>query len=230
MGDVAANWQAVQGRIVKAAARVGRDFQGIRVIAVSKTVPGERIQEAIEAGVTDVGENRVQEARQKIEVLGRGCRWHMIGHLQHNKVKYIFDLFDVVHSVDSVDLARVIDREGRRRSRTMEVLIQVKLGGEETKSGLEPSELLTTLEEMTLLPFLSIRGLMVIPPFFSNPEESRPFFRQLRQIREGIMSRGIHGISLEELSMGMSHDFEVAVEEGATMVRIGTAIFGPRTL
>ena len=230
MGDVAANWQAVQGRIVKAAARAGRDFQGIRVIAVSKTVPGERIQEAIEAGVTDVGENRVQEARQKIEVLGRGCRWHMIGHLQHNKVKYIFDLFDVVHSVDSVGLAQAIDREGRKRSRTMEVLIQVKLGEEETKSGLEPSELLIALEEMALLPFLSIRGLMVIPPFSSHPEESRPFFRQLRQMREEIMSRGIRGISLEELSMGMSHDFEVAVEEGATMVRIGTAIFGPRTL
>jgi pyridoxal phosphate enzyme (YggS family) len=112
----------------------------------------------------------------------------------------------------------------------MEVLIQVKLGGEETKSGLEPSELLIALEEMAMLSFLSIRGLMVIPPFFSHPEESRPFFRQLRHIREGIMSHGIHGISLEELSMGMSHDFEVAVEEGATMVRIGTAIFGPRTL
>ncbi|MFQ5904365.1 MAG: YggS family pyridoxal phosphate-dependent enzyme, partial [Candidatus Binatia bacterium] len=182
MGEVAANWEAVRERVARAAARVGRDPQEIRIIAVGKTVPVERIREAIEAGVTDLGENRVQEARQKIGVLGRGPRWHLIGHLQRNKVKYLFDLFDLVHSVDSLALAREIDHEGRKRRQRIEVLVQVNLGGEETKSGLEPTELQHFLEETASLSSLSIRGLMSIPPFLPDPEEVRPFFRQLKRL------------------------------------------------
>ena len=228
MGEVAANWQIVQERVNIAAARAGRDSQEIRIIAVGKTVSVERIKEAVEAGVTDLGENRVQEAREKIGILGRGPRWHLIGHLQRNKAKYIFDLFDMVHSVDSLALAREIDHEGRKRGRKMEVLVQVNLGEEDTKSGLDPSKVLPALQETASLSSLSIRGLMSIPPFFSDPEEVRPFFKQLRQLAQEIAGRKIPGVSLQELSMGMSHDFEVAVEEGATMIRVGTAIFGSR--
>lgn len=229
MSEIAANLRAVQERIERAAAKTGRGPCNIRLVAVSKTVPVARIQEAIAAGVTDLGENRVQEAREKAESLGRQVRWHLIGHLQRNKVKYIFPLFDVIHSVDSVALAQEIGQEAEKRGWPgIDLLLQVHMGGEETKSGFEPEGLSSAVEEVARLPRLNVKGLMAIPPYLPDPEEVRPYFRQLRQLAGEIRRREIPGISMEELSMGMSHDFEVAIEEGATLVRVGTAIFGVR--
>ena len=152
----------------------------------------------------------------------------MIGHLQRNKVKYIFDLFDMVHSVDNLSLAQEIDKAGRKHERAMDVLIQVNISGEETKFGAEVADARHMIREIASLSYVSVKGLMTIPPFFDDPEDSRPYFKRLRELRDEIGREGIEGISLKELSMGMSNDFEVAVEEGATMVRVGTAIFGPR--
>jgi len=228
MTSIANNLKSVQHRIEEAARRVGRDPAQIKLVAVSKTIPISVIQEGIEAGIRILGENRVQEARNKIGQLGKPVEWHLVGHLQKNKVKYIFDLFDLVHSVDSIPLAQEINKEGIKRNRTMEVLIQVNIAGEQTKSGLPPKELIPTLKAIAPLTHISIRGLMTMPPFFSDPEQVRPFFSELKALADKVKREGIEGITMEELSMGMSHDFEIAIEEGATMVRVGTAIFGPR--
>ncbi|MBI2877042.1 MAG: YggS family pyridoxal phosphate-dependent enzyme [Candidatus Tectomicrobia bacterium] len=229
MSEIAANLRAVQERIAQAAARAGRTPGSIRLVAVSKTVSVARIQEAIAAGVRDLGENRVQEAREKVEILGRPVRWHLIGHLQRNKVRYIFQLFDLIHSVDSIELAQEISREAEKRGHPeIDLLLQVHLSEEETKSGFEPEALLRAIEEIARLPHLRVQGLMTIPPYLPEPEEVRLCFRRLKQLAEEIRQRGIPGVSMDELSMGMSHDFEVAIEEGATLVRVGTAIFGAR--
>ena len=221
---------SVRARIAAAAVRSARRGEDINLIAISKTHPAAVVSKLIELGATDIGENRVQEAEEKIVEVGRNkARWHLVGHLQANKAKRAVNLFDVIHSLDSIDLARRLDRlcveEGREK---LSVLIQVDLGQEETKSGVEESELEQLVEGLGPLERLELTGLMTLPPFFENPEQSRPFFYRLRQLRDQLAGRGAFGDRNGELSMGMTNDFEVAIEEGATMVRVGTAIFGER--
>src|SRR5712691_11297405 len=218
MEDVQANLERVRERIARAARRAGRRPEDILLIGVSKTVPAERVREAIAAGLPALGENRVQEAREKIRALGRPVPWHLIGHLQTNKVKDALELFDVIQSVDRLALASEI---ARRATRPVDLLIEVNLGGEPSKSGFARSEVKPALDALRSMPMLRVRGLMAIPPAVDEPEKARLWFRALRELRDGA--------GLAELSMGMSGDFEVAIEEGATMVRVGTAIFGERT-
>jgi PLP dependent protein len=228
MRTVADNLSAVQERIAKAAARVGRDPEGIRLVAVTKTMPVERIREAIEAGQGVFGENRVQEAAAKVQSVGREVHWHLIGHLQRNKVKFVCDLFDLIESVDSLALARDIDAHAARRGIVMPMLIQVNIGDETTKSGVAAAEAMPLVQQVAALSHVEIRGLMCVPPAVELAEHARAYFIELRTLAERIAADRIPSVSMAELSMGMSHDFEVAIEEGATMVRVGSAIFGPR--
>ena len=220
MPDVAENLTRVQERVARAAERAGRRPDGVLLIGVSKTVDVARIRAAVAAGLGALGENRVQEARDKIAELGRGVQWHLVGHLQTNKVRDALELFDVIHSVDRIDLARELDRRARARGRTIDAFVQVNVGGELSKGGWPPEAVETAVGAVSALAGLKVRGLMTIPPAVERPEDARAWFRMLRKLAER------HG--LPELSMGMSADFEVAIEEGATMVRVGTAIFGPR--
>ncbi|HOG12965.1 MAG TPA: YggS family pyridoxal phosphate-dependent enzyme [Smithellaceae bacterium] len=215
-------------RIAAAAIRAGRDPAGIRLMAVSKTVEPERIRQALDAGITLLGENYVQEAREKIPVVGRPAVWHMIGHLQTNKVKYVVNLFDWIHSVDRLELARELDKRAGQRSRRLNVLIEVNVSGEASKNGAAPGQVLELVRQISILPNVSVRGLMTMPPYSDDPENSRPCFIVLRQLRDEIVSAALPGISMDELSMGMTDDFEVAIEEGATIIRVGRAIFGER--
>jgi pyridoxal phosphate enzyme (YggS family) len=200
------------------------------LIAISKTHPTPVVKQVIDLGATDLGENRVQEAEGKIVEIGREhVRWHLVGHLQANKARRAVNLFDVIHSLDSLELARRLDRLCVEEAReSLPILIQVDLGHEETKSGIDESELTHLVESLGPLKRLKLIGLMTLPPFFDDPEQSRPFFRRLRELRDELNQRGAFGDRTGELSMGMTHDFEVAIEEGATMVRVGTAIFGAR--
>ena len=228
--QLAVRLAAIRARIAAAAKNCGREPDAVRLIAISKTHPASVIKRVIEFGALDLGENRVQEAEEKISELGRdAARWHLVGHLQANKARRAVNLFDVIHSLDSVDLARRLDRlcqeEGREK---LAVLVQVDLGQEETKSGVDESELTHLVEGLGPLRRLELTGLMTLPPFFDDPEQSRLFFRRLRQLRDELAARGAFGDGKGELSMGMTNDFEVAIEEGATMVRVGTAIFGER--
>ena len=220
----------VRDRITAAAVRCGRAREDVRLIAISKTHPAAMVKQLIEFGAVDIGENRVQEAEQKIAEIGRDkARWHLVGHLQANKSRRAVALFDVIHSLDSLDLARRLDRlcaeEGREK---LPVLVQIDLGHEETKSGIDESELDDFVDALGSFTRLELCGLMTLPPFFDDAEQSRPFFRRLRKLRDKLAARGAFGIGKGELSMGMTHDFEIAIEEGATMVRVGTAIFGER--
>ena len=221
----------VRARIAAAAASCGRDAREVTLIAISKTHPAAAVEQLIELGATDIGENRVQEAEEKITAVGREkVRWHLVGHLQANKARRAVKLFDVVHSLDSIDLAQRLDRLCMEEDiERLRVLIQVDLGHEETKTGIDESELPQLMEALGPLRRLELIGLMTLPPFFDNPEDNRPFFRKLRELRDELGARGAFGDRKGELSMGMTHDFAVAIEEGATMVRIGTAIFGERT-
>jgi pyridoxal phosphate enzyme (YggS family) len=221
----------VRARIAKAAVRSGRVLEDIRLVAIGKTHAAEALRMAITAGVTDLGENRVQEAEAKINELGRGTvRWHLVGHLQPNKVRRAVRCFDLIHSVDSSSLAMRLDRiSGDEGIEKLPILVQVDLGGEETKSGVTEAELPRLLDTIAEFSRLKCDGLMTLPPFFENPEDVRPYFRRLRELRDEFRIRGYFESSRGELSMGMTHDFEVAIEEGATMVRVGTAIFGERT-
>jgi hypothetical protein len=225
---IADNLASIQERISKAALRAGRDPAAIRLVAVSKTVSAESIREAIAAGVTILGENYVQEARNKIARIGKQVEWHFIGHLQSNKARSAVDLFSMIHSVDRLSLAEALNQEANKQGKILPVLIQVNISGEESKSGINPQETLQLLERIAGLQHLSVQGLMTMPPWFEDPEDARPHFNALRKLREELANIKIHGVSLQELSMGMSGDFEVAIEEGATLVRVGTAIFGPR--
>ena len=221
--QLGARLASIRAQIEAAALNCGRLPQDVTLVAISKTHPASLIKTAIELGVTDVGENRVQEAEQKINEVGRTkARWHLVGHLQANKARRAVQLFDVIHSLDSLELAQRLDRlcgeEGRE---TLPVLIQVDLGHEETKSGIDESSLPQLLDGLAGLSRVQLIGLMTLPPFFDDPDQARPFFRTLRELRDKWVPNG-------ELSMGMTHDFAVAIEEGATMVRIGTAIFGER--
>jgi pyridoxal phosphate enzyme (YggS family) len=220
MQDIRTNLERVRERIARAAERAGRRAEDVLLVGVSKTVDVPRIRAAVAAGLLALGENRVQEARDKIAEVGRTVAWHLIGHLQTNKVRDALELFDVIHSVDRIDLARELDRRVRAKGRTVDVLVQVNMGGELSKGGWPPEAVETAVEAVSALAGLRLRGLMTIPPAVDRAEDARGWFRALRKLAER------HGVP--ELSMGMSADFEVAIEEGATMVRVGTAIFGPR--
>lgn len=228
---IAGRLAAVRAKISQAAERAGRDPAAVTLVAVSKTFPVERIRAAIAAGVTDLGENRVQEAQVKIPALGAaGVRWHLIGHLQSNKARAALALFDVIHSVDSLALAETLSRRVAAArpddDRPLDVLFEVNVAGEATKQGFAPEALLAAAPALAALPRLRPRGLMTIAPRMADPEDARPVFRALRGLRDRL-APAVAG-SFDDLSMGMSHDYAVAVEEGATLVRIGTAIFGAR--
>ncbi len=228
MGSIAENLNRVRERMAEAAARSGRSVEAITLVAVTKTVPIERIQEAIAAGVKHLGENRVQEAREKIPRIDADVIWHMIGHLQRNKAKYAVELFDMVQSVDNLPLAQELDKRAARVQRVMPVLIEVNTSGEPTKFGVEPAQALNLAREVDNLPHLQLRGFMTIAALSDDMERVRDCFKQLREIFENARVKSWERATIDVLSMGMSHDFEVAIEEGATMVRIGSAIFGPR--
>ena len=226
--DVAANLKAVRERIARTARAAGRDPNEILLVAVSKAVDVERIRRAIAAGVPALGENRVQEARAKIATLGRQVPWHLVGTLQTNKARDAVLLFDLIHSLDRVELGRELDRRARGAGKVLDVLVEVNVAGEASKAGLSPDELKGAMEEFAGLALLRVRGLMTIPPPAEDPETSRPWFKQLRELAALVKGWGVEGVQMAHLSMGMSADFEVAIQEGATIVRIGTAIFGPR--
>ncbi len=227
--DISSRVEKIHRRIEAAAARAGRSAESVRLVVVTKYRAVAQIEEAIRAGVTDIGENRVREAEQKQSTLAeKDVAWHLVGHLQSNKAKRAVVMFDWIHSVDSIEIARRLSRQATEQEKTQRVLVQVDLAGEEAKSGLPAGEIFGALEEMSRLECLSVEGLMVLPPYLPDPEEVRPYFARLRELSDAARARGCARGPLEELSMGMSHDFEVAIEEGATMVRIGTALFGER--
>lgn len=218
----------VKDRINKAAFKCGRDPESIHLVAVSKTISTNRVREAIMAGVTTLGENYVQEARDKFNVLGTfPVSWHFIGHLQSNKAKYAVRLFDLIHSVDTLKLAHELNKQANKVNKIQDVLIQINISKEPSKSGSDIQNAANLIKDIVLLENLSVKGLMAMPPFFNNPEKARPYFTALRVLRDQIQEV-FPGVVLNELSMGMTGDFEVAIEEGATLVRIGTAIFGER--
>jgi pyridoxal phosphate enzyme (YggS family) len=225
--DIADNIARVNHRIGEACRRAGRDPLEVKLIAVTKTVEIDRIRQAIQQGLRSFGENYVQEALPKIEQLDRDLEWHFIGRLQSNKVKYVVNTFHLIHSVDRSSLVREINRRAPQERR-VPILLQVDLAGEQTKSGVPPANLQQFLMETLDQPHLQVQGLMTMPPFFDELERARPYFRALRRWRDRLREFVTPPHTLKELSMGMTGDFEVAIEEGATMVRIGTAIFGPR--
>ena len=229
---IAENVATVRERIARAAARVGRKPESVTLMAVSKTVEPERIRQAYAAGLRVFGENRVQEFQDKSSALSgwNGAEWHLIGHLQSNKANRASEIFDAVDSVDSLRLAERLDRAAAAGNKVLPVLIEMNIGGEQSKNGvpLDSPELESLLSGAEQLGHLQVRGLMAVPPLASNPEAARPYFRVLRDLRDSIATRRLPRVAMDVLSMGMSHDFEVAVEEGSTCVRVGTAIFGER--
>jgi pyridoxal phosphate enzyme (YggS family) len=225
MSEIRENFLRVMERIEKAARRVGRDPREIKLVAVSKTVESARIRDAIEAGVSILGENYVQEAQKKIGEIGRSVAWHFIGHLQSNKAKYAVRLFDMIHSLDSLLLSEELNRRAEQADRFVKVMIEVNLSRETTKFGADEDRVMNFAKGILNLRRLSLEGLMTMPPYFDSPEMSQPYYVELRELREKMVREGI---PMKELSMGMSNDFEIAIEEGATYVRVGTAIFGPR--
>ena len=226
--NIADNINTIKQRIVSAAVKCGRDPDSIKLLAVTKTIPTEYIIKAIDAGITMLGENYVQEAKDKIAAIGSRARWHMIGHLQTNKAKYAVTLFDYVHSVDRLELAQELDKRAGLINRKLNVLIEVNVSGEKSKSGIPAADAPALIKQIAGLENLVVRGLMTMAPYSHNPENARPYFSALRNLRDNISRQQIPGIQMEELSMGMTDDFEVAIEEGATIVRIGRAIFGKR--
>ena len=226
--DLQENLKQVEENIQIACKNAGRDRREVTLIAVSKTKPVEMLQTIYNLGPRDFGENKVQEMCEKMEVLPDDIRWHMIGHLQRNKVKYIIDKVSMVHSVDSVRLAEAIEKEAAKKDICMPVLIEVNVAGEESKFGLSVEEVLPFLEEISSYEHLQVKGLMTIAPFVANPEENREVFQKLKKLSVDIAAKNINNVNMSVLSMGMTNDYQVAVEEGATMVRVGTGIFGER--
>jgi pyridoxal phosphate enzyme (YggS family) len=218
----------IHSRIDAAAARSGRDPGEVRLVAVSKTRPAEDVSAAFRAGQLVFGENYVQELNAKAAVVQEPVEWHFIGHLQSNKVKYVAGLVKLIHSVDRISLAEEISRQWGRLGKSCDVLVQVNIAGEATKSGTTEEGALQLVEAISRLPHLQVKGLMTMPPFFDDPEAARPYFRELKRLAGLIDAEGIPGVEMKELSMGMSGDFEAAIQEGATLVRVGTAIFGER--
>ncbi len=224
--DIAQNLAAIQERIRAACARAGRDAASVQIVAVTKNHPPETVAAAAALGLTVFGENRVQEAKVKIPECSSRLRWHMIGHLQSNKCRDAVHLFEMIESVDSLALARDMDRRAGQAAKNMPVLLEVNVAGEATKFGYRPDQLLAEWSELNALRRLEVRGLMTIAPWTPEPERARPVFARLRELKEEC--ERISGASLPYMSMGMSGDFEVAIEEGATLIRLGTALFGPR--
>ena len=223
------NYRNVQEKINKACERAGRDASEITLIAVSKTKPLSDIEELISSDVVEFGENKVQELVDKYENVSRPVNWHLIGHLQTNKVKYIVDKACLIHSVDSYKLAKEIEKEAVKKGVIVNILVQVNVANEESKFGLDTTEVMKLVEDISKLSNIQIKGLMTIAPYVENPEENRLYFRQLKQLLLDIKTKNIDNVDMSILSMGMTNDYEVAIEEGATMVRVGTGIFGERT-
>jgi pyridoxal phosphate enzyme (YggS family) len=226
--SIAANLKAIRERIAAAAARAGRDPAMVRLVAVSKTQPVSAVLEAARAGQLVFGENYVQELTAKAREVSGPAEWHFIGHLQSNKVRQIAGLVSMVHSVDRFSVAREIDRQWGKAGRVCDILVEVNVASEATKSGAGAGELFQLVRDIARLPHVRIRGLMTMPPFFDDPEGARPYFSELRRLAAEVAALAIEGVAMDELSMGMSGDFEVAIEEGATLVRVGSAIFGER--
>jgi pyridoxal phosphate enzyme (YggS family) len=226
MPSIADNLKRVREQIASAAAKSGRSADDVELVAISKTHLADKVREAVEAGQTLFGESRVQEARIKIPELPSNLRWHFVGHLQKNKIRHALPLFDMIHSVDSVDLAEDINRVGSEEGSHPRVLLEVNMAGEGSKFGFSPEKVRNQMEELLALPRLSILGVMTIPPLAEDAEESRKYFVQLRELRDRLQTE--FRVDLAQLSMGMTQDFPVAIEEGATLVRVGTAIFGER--
>ena len=220
--------EEVEERIQEACRRAGRDRSEVTLIAVSKTKPAEVLKEAYDLGIRVFGENKVQELTEKYEVLPKDIRWHMIGHLQTNKVKYIADKVELIHSVDSLKLAETIEKEAAKRNRTIDILVEVNVAEEESKFGLKVEEVIPFIEKVAGFSHINVRGLMTIAPFVENPEKNRSVFADLRKLSVDITEKNIDNVNVSILSMGMTNDYEVAIEEGATMVRVGTGIFGAR--
>lgn len=231
MENLTDNLARVRERVRRAAERAGRSPEEVTIVAVTKGVDAPTVQAALELGVADIGENRVQEARAKFPelVFPPGARRHMIGHLQSNKVRHALQLFDLIHSLDRPSLGEALSRRATALGVEVPVLVQVNVAGEATKHGVAPERVLDFVREMAKLPGLRIEGLMTMAPFAEDPETVRPVFRRLRELRDQVAEADIQGVHMHCLSMGMTNDFEVAVEEGSTMVRIGTALFGKRT-
>lgn len=240
---ITANLKTVNEKIIRSAVKAGRDPQDVKLVAVTKTVALPDIIEAVNTGLLILGENKVQEAQKKVSSfklqitppapplikggIEGGVEWHLIGHLQKNKTKTAVELFDLIHTIDSIELAYGVNKQAKKINKKQRVLIQVKLSDEATKHGVEEKDMMELFEAVSKMQNLKLEGLMTIPPYFADPEKARPYFRRLRELRD---EAGKKGYNLPEMSMGMSNDFEAAIEEGATMVRIGTAIFGERGL
>ena len=228
MGSIADNLARVKERMAEAAIRSGRRPDSVKLVGVTKTVEVDRIKEAVSAGLQIVGENYIQEARDKIRELGSPVNWHFVGRLQTNKAKYAVRLFDLIQTVDSFRLAKELNRRTQPLGRAIPILIQINLASETSKGGVNPTQCLSLIKQVSTLEYLQVRGLMTMPPFFHQPERARPYFAQLRKLSQEITEAQLPGIEMNELSMGMSGDFETAIEEGATLIRVGTAIFGER--
>jgi len=228
MVDVGGNYRGILERIAGAAAKVRREPREIRLLAAAKSQSVEAIRAALAAGVSLIGENYVQEAADKKRLISASVEWHMIGHLQRNKVRAALDLFDVIESLDNLALARELDKEGAKRGKRIRAFVEVNLGGEESKSGVAKEQTQALMEALSELSHISIDGLMTVPPFRENIDAVRRYFRELRDLRDQFNDLRLPNVQLKELSMGMTHDYTVAIEEGATIVRVGTALFGPR--
>ena len=222
------NFETVEKNVANACARAGRDRSEVTLIAVSKTKPVEMLREVYDAGARDFGENKVQEICEKYDKLPSDIKWHMIGHLQRNKVKQVIDKVTLIHSVDSYRLAQEISVQAQKKGLSIPILIEVNIAGEESKFGISADDTIQLVEEIAALPNLKIQGLMTIAPYVVDPEENRLYFRQIKQLSVDIKNKNIDNVSMNILSMGMTGDYEVAIEEGATMVRVGTGIFGAR--
>lgn len=222
------NLDIIEKNILTACAKSGRNRDEITLIAVSKTKPVSMLEEVYSTGIRDFGENKVQELSDKFEILPKDIKWHMIGHLQTNKVKYLMDKAYLIHSVDSLKLAKEIEKQAEKANRIVDILIEVNIAEEESKFGLAKEEVLALIKEISLFPHIRIKGLMTIAPYVENPEDNRLYFRQIKQLSVDIDSQNIDNVSMNILSMGMSGDYMVAIEEGATMIRVGTSIFGER--
>lgn len=222
------NFERINERISTAALKAGRNREDVKLIAVSKTVDAEIVKKALEYGVTDLGENRVQELCDKADIIDMKCNWHLIGHLQTNKVKYIIDKVTMIHSLDSMELAVEIQKRAEKAAKWIEVLVQVNIAAEDSKFGIKPEETLGFIKKLAVMGNIRVKGLMTIAPLAENPEDVRWVFASLRKLLIDISKENIDNIDMDYLSMGMTNDFEVAIEEGSSMVRIGTAIFGKR--
>ncbi len=226
MQTIKNNLEIINEKIKKAALRANRNPEEIKLVAVTKTATTEQIEEAINAGVKIIGENRVQDAKEKYQILTADIEWHLIGHLQTNKVKYAVEIFNCIHSVDSIKLAQEIDKRSKQFGKIMDVLVEVNVSGEETKYGIKPEEVEPFLKEISGFPRIRVIGLMTIAPIMEDKEEVRPYFRKFRELSKEIKSKHMENVKIDYLSMGMTEDFEIAIEEGANMVRIGRGIFG----